>query len=367
MNSIQKILKLNLNQRAFGLDFNDSKLKLIQLAESRKADKILAWNEVRLPEGVIENYEIKNEEKFKEAVLYAIKNSKGKFNSKKVVLSVSENKVFTRVISLPLMDDWKASEAVKWETESNIPIAIDEVYFDWQIIKKNEKKMDVLVMATPKKIVDSYLKVFNSCGIEVIACEAESSSIGRSILGKKEKERNILSIDIGLSMTSFTIYKKGIPVFTSSSSISGKMMTDAVAKHLCYDYRKAEKYKIKHGLGDNKKDKEKMLSIFEPILKLLSQEIEKTINFFGSNLSGGNDEIERIILNGGGSNLRGIKDYLTVSTKKTVLNSNPLINLNLTQEEKSKISSDSLQGFANVFGLAIRGKNYENYNKFITS
>ncbi len=361
------MLNFDFNKQAFGLDFNNSRLRILQLEGTKKEDHIRAWNEIKIPEGVIDNYKIKDEAKFKDAVLEGMRTAKGKLKGRKVALSISENKMFTRVVSLPLMEEWKAKEAVKWETESNIPIAVEDVYFDWQIIKRGKRKMDVLVMATPKKIVDNYLKVFEDCGIEVVACEAESAAIGRSILGKKERNKNILSIDIGLSLTSFIIYKKGIPVFTSSSSVSGEMMTDAVAKNMNYTYKKAENYKIKVGLGTGKKEKEKMLPIFEPILNLLTQEIEKTILFFEENLADKDKKIERIVITGGASNLKGIKDYLTVSTGKVVINSIPLINLKLSRQEEEKIPRELLQNFSNVLGLAIRGKNYEDYNKFIAA
>ncbi len=361
------MLNFNLSKQAFGLDFNNSRLRILQLEGRKKEDRIRAWNEIKLPEGVVDNYKIKDKARFKDAVLEGLRTAKGKFKGKKVALSISENKMFTRVISLPLMEEWKAEEAVKWETEANIPIAIEDAFFDWQTIKRGKEKMDVLVMATPKKIVDNYLKVFEDCGIEVAVCEAESAAIGRSILGKKERNKNILSIDIGLSLTSFVIYKKGIPVFTSSSSVSGEMMTDAIAKNLNYTHKKAESYKIKIGLGTNKKEKEKMLSVFESILNLLTQEIGKTVYFFEENLAEKDEKIEHVIITGGASNLKGIKDYLTVSTGKVVTNSTPLINLNLSQQEKEKIPKELLQNFSNVIGLAIRGKNYEDYNKFIAA
>lgn len=371
MNLIKKFINLVSSQRAFGLDFNDSKIRIIQFGK----DSVLSWNQINIPEGVMDNYEIKDRNQFIQTMHYALSQAKGKVRGNRAVLSISENKIFTRVITLPTLNEKKAQEAIKWETESNIPISISEVYYDWQIIFKDKNKMEVLVVATPKKLIDNYLEIFNVIGIEIIACEAESSAISRSILGKKDKTGTILVIDIGMALSSFAIYRLGVPVFTSSSSVSGKMMTDAVAKKLNCNYRKAESYKIKVGLGSGNKEKKEALEIFEPILNLMTQEIKKTINFFDSNLSESEfsfqDEninkrkIEKIILCGGGSNLKGLKDFLTISTEKVVVNSNPWINLKLSDEEKNKIPDYHLQSFSNVIGLAIRGKEYENYNKFI--
>jgi type IV pilus assembly protein PilM len=348
--------------QAFGLDFNNSSLRILQLNEDNGKLKVEGWSERKFAGGVFENFEITKVEKFKETFDMALESAKGKIFGRKAVISIPENKVFTRVISIPEIDPAEASEAVKWETEANIPISIEDVYYDWQIIRKIGKKMDVLVVATPKKIIDNYLLAMDKTGIEVVACEAESIATGRSVIEKGNRDF-LLVVDIGLDSASFAIYQGSMPVFTSSSNATGRMFTSMVAKELGLTEEKAEAYKIRNGLlGTTDEEKNKNIEIFKSVLAILYQEIEKTINFFGSTMNSNFDnQIKKVILTGGASNLKGLPEFLSEKLKKEVCLSNPWINLDITGKV-DEISSEKAQSLATVIGLSIRAQNYESYN-----
>jgi type IV pilus assembly protein PilM len=351
--SIKKTPFLFDRNQTFGLDFNDSALRLIQIDKDKKHHRINAWSEKKFPSGVMQNFEIKNEEQFQEVFMNTFKESHGRIKGLNAVISIPENKIFTRVINIPRMESSEAAEAIKWETESNIPISVEETYFDWQIISKGEKNMEVLIVASPRKIIDNYLKTLDKIGVNVVACEAESIAIGRSVINSKNKDY-VLVVNMGSSSTSFAIYRGTMPIFTSSSSVSGNLLTDAAAKHFGFSYEKAESYKIKTGLGLEEKEREESLKIFEPTLANLINEIEKTINFFNNNLNSNNEiNIENIIICGGGSNLKGLDNYLSINLGKTINCSNPWENVNL-KNHLEEMSKERVQSFTTAIGLALR-------------
>jgi len=358
----QRISSIFSKNQAFGLDFNNSSLRILQLSGNSGKPSVEGWSEKKFAKGVFENFEIIKIEKFKETFDLAMESVQGSIIGRRAVISIPENKVFTRVISIPEINPAEASEAIKWETESNIPISIEDVYYDWQIIRKIGKKMDVLVVATPKKIIDNYLLAMDKIGIEVIACEAESIATGRSVIEKGNLDF-LLVVDIGLDNTSFAIYQGAIPVFTSSSNATGRMLTSVIAKELSLTEEKAEAYKIKNGLlGVTEKEKNKNVEIFNAVLSILYQEIEKTMNFFSNTMNDGyGNQIEKVVLTGGASNLKGLPEFLSKKLKKEVCLSNPWINLDTTGEAR-EINSGKAQSLATVIGLSIRAQNYESYN-----
>ena len=344
--------------KVFGIDFNNASLKIMQIGKKRGQDNVLGWNEKKLSSEIIESFEIVKPDVFQNILQNTIKEARGKIKGNQAIVSIPENKVFVRIITIPTMEEKEAREAVKWEAESNIPISIEEVYFDWQIIKREEEKMKVLLAASPKKIIDNYLDVLGEAGIEVVACEAESVATGRSVINLK-KCGCCLLVDIGMETTSFAIYRNGYPIFTTSGSVSGKLLTDLVAKYFGISHQKAERYKISTGLGRTKKEKEEALQVFKPALKTLSQEIEKTIKFFDGTLRMEKEEIEEILLCGGGANLKGLVAYLATSLKRDVRLSNPWTNLDFGKAIPP-LPKDKSQSFATVIGLAIRGYEIEN-------
>jgi type IV pilus assembly protein PilM len=214
--------------------------------------------------------------------------------------------------------------------------------------------MKVLVMATPVKIIDNYLSAFKKAGYKVAYFEPQSVANGRSILEFDQKGISLI-VDIGVEYSNFAVYKDGAPVFVTNSSVCGKVFTDAVVKYLGTSFAKAESYKIKTGLGRNKKEKEDSFKIFESILANLVQDIKKTIDFFQENTQEGSkkEDVKMIFLTGGGSNLKGLKAYLTSALDTEVERSNPWINFNLENNLPS-MSKEESQSFTTVIGLSLR-------------
>ncbi|MCK5080769.1 MAG: type IV pilus assembly protein PilM [Candidatus Moranbacteria bacterium] len=344
----------------FGVDFTGSSLRLLQLENKGDDFEIIGWSQKKIPKGVINQGNIVKKEDFIEIFKESLESVHGSFSGSNIMLTIPEEKVFTRVISVPSADDEKSlEETIKWETESSIPVAISELYYDWQILKKEKNKVDVLVMASNKDIIDNYLDIFDGLGFKVIALEPESLSMARSLITKKFEDYALL-VYLGTDSSNFAICKKNTPVFTANSSISGKMMTEVVVKELGVSFEKAERYKIKKGLESSQVNSKNSRIIFNSLLETLVKEMKKTIEFLQENLFSKekNKKITKIILCGGGSNLKGLSSYLTVKLRQPVTQSNPWINLNFVKKIPP-ISKQNSQGFAPVIGLTLKAQDYE--------
>lgn len=356
------------SSKAFGVDFNDRTLRLMQLKMKGKNQELGGWIERKIPQKTVVTGMIMEKEIFKDFFLETIKKANGKIKGNRIIVSIPENKIFIRIITIPLMEEKEAEETIRWETESNIPISVDEVYFDWQIVRKWENKMDVLVVASPMKIIDNYLKIFSEIGYQVVAFEPKSISTGRSVIDFKNKDY-ILVVDMGLENTNFAIYKENFPIFTSTGSISGKILTDAIMKTKGISIEKAESYKMKIGLGATPEEKQESFTIFEPVLATFIEEIKRTINFFNERLvlqegigeKNEDAKINGIILTGGGSNLKGLSSYLAINLQEKIEKSNPWLNVKF-KKDVPPISMEDSQSFSTVIGLALRAQDYEGYN-----
>ncbi len=348
----------------WGVYFSGSHLRMLQVDFKDEKSQILGWVEKRIPKGIIEQAKIIKKEVFIEIFREAVDDVNGIFCGKNITVTIPEEEVYTSVIEVPLIEDQKAlKETLKWETESSMPVSVDDIYYDWQIIEKNENKMKVLVMATNKEIIDNYLEVFDELGFKVLAFEPESLSLARSLIKFDSKDEYTLLVNIGTDFSSFVICNKNIPIFNSSSSISGRMLTEIVVKEMGFSFEKAERYKIKRGTEEagflNGQEK----NVFLPILEMLVEEIKKTKDFLNESLFLGKSEqkFSKIILCGGGSNLKGLDSYLTVKLKQLVTQSNPWINFSF-DKKIPPISKQDSQGFASVIGLILRLKEYEKDN-----
>jgi len=349
---------------AFGLDLSDLSIKVVLLDRSGRRDSVSSFGSVPLPQGSIVDGEIMQPEIVQSALINLLeKAGPKKIRSRQVICSFPETKAFLRIISLPKMEEEEVKEAIKWEIEANIPLTLDQVYYDWQVLDLNltqEKgKMSILVVAVARSVVDQFEAVLEGAGLEVVGLETESIAQARSLLAEKEDKATTLIVDIGDRRTSFLIAIGSTPCFTSSVPLSSQMITDAISKSMHLSFDEAEEMKIKHGLGSLAL-KSPVLKATEPVLESMAVEIEKSIDFYLNNLRY-SATIDSIVLCGGGSNMNGLLPYMARRLGRAVEFGNPWVNVGLGREIPLIDRRRSVQ-FSTAIGLALRGLDeYEDF------
>lgn len=352
---------LTLKPDCFSLDISDLSLKVMKLKKNKGVFDLACFGETKIPEGIIQEGEIKDEEKLVEIVKKAVQDVHGEtLKTRDVVASLPEEKSFIQVIQMPLLAEQELKKAVIFEAENYIPLSVDDVYLDSQVIppvRNHLDHKDVLIVAVPKKIVDPYISVLKKSGLTVQALEVETQSISRAVIKDKLSLFPVLLIDFGATRTSFMIFSGHSLSFTSGIPISSQKFTEAISKTLKCDIKKAEKLKIEHGLlGTDKKVFDSLI----PPLTDLNEQIKNFIHYyqthsFKEHLDSKNNKIEKILLCGGGANLKGLTDFLSLELKMPVETANPWINV--FPGSMKKIPSLSFQeslSYATAIGLAIK-------------
>jgi type IV pilus assembly protein PilM len=341
----------------FGLDISDLSLKALWLSREGKHEHVSSFGSVAVPQGAIVDGEIVDEEAVIESVRKLVAESQPKrFRTRRVICSLPETKAFLRIISLPKMDRDEAKEAVKWEIEANMPLSIDQVHYDWQILPDRfsvEKgKMSVLVVAVARSAAERFHSVLERAGLEPVGLETESIAQVRSLLSEKEGDETALIIDIGDRRTSFVIAIGNVPVFTSSVPLSSQMMTSALAKEMGVSLDDAEEIKIRTGLGSLSLPSPQLHAI-RPILENLATEVDRSLEFYLSTLRY-SEKIDAVILCGGGANLQGILPYFSRRLQRDVELGNPWVNIRIGKSVPPIDRAVSVQ-YSTVIGLALRG------------
>jgi type IV pilus assembly protein PilM len=323
---------------------------------------IVGFSSVALPVGCINDGEILKKDQVVAAIKKAVSSTvPKKINTKNVICSLPETKAFLRIISIPQMNESEIAEAVKWEMEANIPLPLENVYYDWQVIPPEllleKSKINLLVVAIAKETVDQALALLEAAGLEAVGLEIESIAQARSLLDEKDNNATVLIVDIGDRRTSFSITKGGLPCFTSSIPLSGQTLTDAISKGMSVSFEEAEKMKISYGLG-NDFENNSFLKLQKPVLENLVQEINRSIDFYLTGLKY-SKTIDKIILCGGGANTRGILPYLSKKLGREIEQGNPWINVNLGKKLPVINRNQSVQ-YSTAIGLVLKGLYYEN-------
>lgn len=374
---------LTLKPEVFGLDISDLALKIVKLKKKKKGLRLVSFGEKEIKPGVIKGGEIIKQDELVENIKQAIKDvKKEKLKTKYVIASLPEEKAFFQVIKMPRVSKEDLSSAVIYEAENYIPMPIENVYLDFQDIsqlKKSSEHLDILISAIPKETVDPYVSCLKAAGLEPQTLEIESLALSRALIKNGTTNSAVLLIDFGATRTSFIIFAGSSLRFTSSISVSSRNFTEIISKSLGVDPKKAEGLKIKYGLEEKiklkikketteiKKERSKIFEALVPVLVDLTQQIKTHLHYYETHNSKGDlppngRNVSKILLCGGGSNLKGLPELLSQELKLPVELGNPWVNILAEgKKEVPEIPFKKSLGYTTALGLALRGIS-ENYD-----
>lgn len=351
-------------KNAFGLDFSDLKLRLVQLKKSGQKVRLHCFGEIAVPAEVMIEGEVKNEKALVDLIKKLMHSTiGGKVLSPYVIASLPERKTFVKVIETQKLPAEEMAGAIKWEAQQHIPMVIDDVYLDWQVMgsrnEKEAKKVNVLVGASPKSISDSYVNILKAAGLVPLVLETESAAIVRSIIEEKSTDQSaLIIIDMGASRTGLLIYDRQVLQFTTTLNVSGWQMTNQIAKRLNLSTDQAEKAKIICGL-DEKKGKGVIKNILDPLINQLIERVLETINFYKTHNTQGHD-IKKILLCGGVSQTKGLNNIINKKLNLPVTMANPWVNIHKIKN-KSILSPVKYLSYTTAIGLALRAFHPESF------
>lgn len=348
---------------AFGLDISDFVLKIALLKPQGDNFTLASFIETPIPEGVVINSEIQKLDELLKIFQESVKNIKGdKIKTKFVAATIPERKSFLRIIQLPQMPDADIEKAIKFEIEANIPLSLDEAYFDWQILGESNIKIDhrdILVAVAPKFVIDPYAELIKRAGFTPKVLELESIAISRSVIPGLKTEKPTLIVNLGATQVSFIIFSNEAPRFSTSINTPNRNhMTHRISEHMKITMEEAEKIKRSVGL-DKTKYEGRVFEALEPAIKTLIGQIEEYADYYISHAQHEHTEqpkISKIILCGGDANLTGIAPYLSGVIKIPVELGNPWVNiLPAPLKEIPLMPYEKSLAFTSGLGIALRG------------
>lgn len=351
----------------FALNFSDTSLKVVQLGNKAGRSSRFIYGQAEIPAGLIEQGEIKKENELADLIKKTIGGVKGgKIKSKYVAVSLPEEKSFVDVLRLPNLKKGEVGNAVLFEAANYIPIPLDEVYFDFEVVQADKavpqgssgESMEVLIAATPRKIVDSYASMLKIAGLKPFFMEVESLSLSRALIKQGVNHRPLLIIDFGQFRTVFVIFAGQSLRFSSTIPVASKELDNLLMKQLNVNLAEAEKIKQTEGLwGDSK-----ILDIIVPVLTDLTEQIKKHLDYYHSHspLNHVPHFVEKIVLCGGGANLKGLASFLADALKIRIELGNPWVNVFSAQhKEILPVSLEESVSYATAMGLALSVSLYD--------
>jgi type IV pilus assembly protein PilM len=307
----QKLSLFYKSKPLFGFDLGHGSIKIVQLDYSGKKPRLqgygtTSFDSKAINEGVIADFDIVSNA----ARSLINEGLKGSIGTHRIAASLPVLHSFSRIINLPIMNDKDVHEAVRTEAGQYIPVPLNDLYLDYQLVEKTPEGQDFLVAAAPKKVVDSYLELFNRLGLELVCLEPSILSVTRVVQHAQKYDIPTLVIDCGSITTDLIIYNKSTVRVTGTIKFGGEELTKSLMTKLNLSYEEAAKMKRTYGVDPGEKQPE-MVSALAPNLQFLAAEIKKISRYYEERDKNRNVKVEQVVILGGGANLPGLSTYMT--------------------------------------------------------
>lgn len=332
---------------SLGLDISDRKLRLVSLSKKKDTATVIVASEVDLPAGLIEDGEIIQSDQVKEYLRKLLREVKPKKRiPREVVACLPERKSFIKVITIN--DEEIDKKSIYRELENHLPYPLDEVYIDWQKLDTNK----VLVGASFKTTVDSYLNVLSTVNLIGVTLEIESVAIARALLpASLASATPIIIIDIGRARSTFILYDKNTIYFTSSNKkFCGDVLTNSIRDELKISQKEANALKQKVGYDQKNWSDKIENALMAPLDELIN--IIKQISDFYCGHYQNTYPVGKILITGGGAKTPNLAAAIATKVNITCQVIVPKVRVN--NQASKYINNQTIYSYATAIGLALR-------------
>lgn len=337
-----------------GIDISDKSIKVAEVTEDM-TPRLRAVGWAALPAEVLQNGYIRDSQTVERILADALARATPQpITHTRVVASIPEIQSFVSVIEVPRMSGREMDEAVQWASQQHLPFDLDRVYLDWQpLMVTPTGKVQVLVGASRRDVVDPLLEVLDALGLTTLSLELEAQSLVRSLLPLDSQGiEGVLIVDIGAVSTNVVYFDRGAMRFSTMLE-GGDMLTIQLAQALGITAEEAAEKKALVGVSVTAPDQ----TVAQPLraaTRALVDRVGQVARDAVRQVSGSG--LRAVLLGGGAANLPGIAEvFAEVLPDVPVQLGNPWTNLlPAGREGEAPLSREDAAHFATALGLALR-------------
>jgi len=129
-----------------------------------------------------------------------------KISKRKVILGLSGLHCLTRPVSLPELPRAMLDEAITREARRVLPVPLEQLYISWQIVSASEGKIQAFMVAIPRQIADTLIRILNKAGFKPYLMDIKPLALARLA-----REATSIIVDVQSSEFDIIVMVQGIP------------------------------------------------------------------------------------------------------------------------------------------------------------
>lgn len=206
-----------------------------------------------------------------------------KISKKNVHVVIPDSFCFAQVMEFTRLNQKELLSAVRYQADQFIPLPIDEVVLDIEVVKENAitKRNTILVVASPKKLVERVEKTIEIAGFVPDALESQLSAIVRyfSDLSTYTEAQPSLYMVVNFDFSTTSIYLLSMPGGVLLELRIVKTGYDLFVKELKFNLELQDNKasELLEAVGFEKNGTYDLASFAGPLLRDLINEMQKFV------------------------------------------------------------------------------------------
>ncbi len=366
-------------KRALGIDIGSSAIKIVELYTDSGHVFLETYGSVAL--GPYADMEVGratnlNNEKIQDALQKIIEESA--CGAKEAAVTIPFNASLVSVIRLPKASESMLEQIIPNEARKYIPATLEEVTLDWSVMdarqdmpvdnleieedktkNKNEKdkqnsnveQIDVLLAAIHKESIERYRKILKGVSMDVSLFEIEVFSTLRAV-SPIEGNIPVAVIDMGATSSKIYIIEGGLMRSSHTINRGSQDITLSISKTMDISNEEAEMVKRAIGSGGS------YIHLQQAVQNVLDRLFSEALRFIEVYEKKGLKTVDRVIIAGGGSSMKGIEKVAKDQLGKNVSLAKPFDRVKSPPFMKETLTRVGPE-FAPALGVALRAVGVE--------
>ena len=221
-----------------GLDLGSSAIKLAQLRNSGDVTELLAAGCVEVSRDLHRQNLTRRFESSGDAIRKLVKANP--FKGRQCIVSLPTEFAFVHHLRIPKLPAKEIPGSLQFELQGKLPFSVEDAVIRYviagDVFNDGEPRQEIIVVAASRDTIDSYIRMINRAGLEVVGMNIEACAVvecfARLFRRDSDAARTILYVDIGSATTQVALSHGNKLVFARNLMIGGDQLDQAVADGL---------------------------------------------------------------------------------------------------------------------------------------
>ncbi len=330
-------------RRSVGLEIDTGSIRAVEMAGKAEAPKLVNLGSITLPEEAVKEGLVMQPK----VVGSALKElwSRAGLKERSVLLGVSNQGVLVRYITIPKVSSDKLKNAVIFQAQEQLPVALNSVVLDYLVLGEIEgsgeapAELEILLVAARLDMINHYLEALSEANLEALDVDVSSMAM-LQLLPQKLMNITIALVNITNGLNSILISKNGKPYMARLGMVKIEDLAEGLGCSLSEVF------------SSRFYNKEESSWLLESWVKRLASEVRSSITYYQNqaHLS----RVEGVLISGRGALYNNMSSMLERQLNIPVGIFNPLKEYNPSKRRLIHTDQEGVEYIISA-GLARRG------------